>query len=58
MEEQLDIVNKIVKQAFIMHNYMFIYNSATEHALSILIPEKKRNGEGEMDYKPEVPKSP
>ena len=57
-KEGLDIQNEIVKQAFTMANYMVLYNSLTDLALTILIPEKKRNGEGELEYKPELPKSP
>lgn len=57
-ENKLLIQNGIVRQAFLMANYMYLYNSSTEHAMSILIPEEKRTGEGELDRKPDLPKSP
>jgi len=41
-----------------MANYMYLYNSAHDLALTVLIPEEKRTGEGELDRKPDLPKSP
>ena len=55
-EKKLKIENNVVKQAFLMANYMYLYNTSME--VSILIPEEKRTGEGELDRKPEIPKSP
>jgi hypothetical protein len=57
-ERNLLIENKAVKNAFTMANYMYLYNTGMEGGMSILIPEEKRNGEGELEYKPESPKSP
>jgi len=57
-ENKLLIQNEVVRQAFLMANYMYLYNSANDSALTILIPEEKRTGEGELDRKPDLPKSP
>lgn len=55
--ERLEIENPVVRHVFMMSNYMFSYNM-TQDGISILIPDGKINGEGELEYKPEQPKSP
>jgi hypothetical protein len=57
-EDKLDVDNKIVKRAFVMANYMVLYNSASEFAMSILIPEDKRNGQSELQTDNPAPKLP
>ena len=58
IKEVLDIENQVVKQAFVMANYMHLYNCSSELALSVLIPEDKRNGESELQSEKPMPKSP
>ena len=55
--ERLEIENSVVRNVFIMNNYMLSYN-VVQDGITILIPERKINGEGELEYKPEQPKSP
>ena len=57
-EDRLDVKNEIVRRAFVTSNYGILYNYSPDNAMSILIPEEKRNGEGELQHKNPMPKSP
>lgn len=56
--DRLDIQNETVKFAFMMANYMFQYNMMMDSGISVYIPERKRNGESELEREKPTPTQP